>query len=444
MEHTAAHRPSMAIGGSAALFAACCMSAYVLIGENSTRNHDASGFLLLRQLLATCLMVLVAGARHGFRSLLLVPFAERSDVRTLGFLQFTNAVLFLHGVQLAGSFVAAVCQLAIPVLTFAYTAMTGVERYTTRRAAAMFVVVMGCALTTCGHAVHEAALARAAPPTSTAMPQPGRQLFATLGNELPQSAFSSTRLSPPPSPSPKLARSLRFHQGRKQHHQRRQHRQSLQTATAMLPSLGGALLLLQCCSFVGIVLVQRRVLRVVPVSLVVLWSYVLATAYTALYCLCMGSLGRLHSQLASASDMLAIVVAAVVGSVFYFEAVAIATKHLPPTLVACSVALEPLAVSALGAAFLGHITTPVEMCGYMFASLGACALAALTEPDAGGSTLRRKMSDVVIGQELHAQSKRSAWPHAATRTSARVRGGQGGPEQQEEEHKGLAEELVDV
>ena len=36
MEHTAAHRPSMAIGGSAALFAACCMSAYVLIGENST------------------------------------------------------------------------------------------------------------------------------------------------------------------------------------------------------------------------------------------------------------------------------------------------------------------------------------------------------------------------------------------------------------------------
>ena len=91
------YRPNVAKGGVAALFAACCMSAYVLIGESSTRNHDASGFLLLRQLVATGVMLLVATVRHGFRALLSVPLAEGSSIRALGLLQFANAILFLHG-----------------------------------------------------------------------------------------------------------------------------------------------------------------------------------------------------------------------------------------------------------------------------------------------------------------------------------------------------------
>ena len=47
-------------------------------------------------------------------------------------------------------------------------------------------------------------------------------------------------------------------------------------------------------------------------------------------------------------------------SVAYFEAIAYASLHLPPTLVACSVALEPLGVSLIGATAFGHVTTPLE------------------------------------------------------------------------------------
>jgi hypothetical protein len=44
--------------------------------------------------------------------------------------------------------------------------------------------------------------------------------------------------------------------------------------------------------------------------------------------------------------------------VAYFELVGVATKHLSPTLVAVSVALEPLCVSAIGICFYGYSLEP--------------------------------------------------------------------------------------
>ena len=63
------------------------------------------------------------------------------------------------------------------------------------------------------------------------------------------------------------------------------------------------------------------------------------------------------------------------GAVAYFELIGIATKHLSPTLVGASVALEPLCVSALGVAFFGYSLNRVEAGGYVCASVGAASLA---------------------------------------------------------------------
>ena len=46
------------------------------------------------------------------------------------------------------------------------------------------------------------------------------------------------------------------------------------------------------------------------------------------------------------------------GAVAYFELIGVATKHLSPTLVAVSVALEPLCVSAIGICFFGYSLRP--------------------------------------------------------------------------------------
>ena len=64
------------------------------------------------------------------------------------------------------------------------------------------------------------------------------------------------------------------------------------------------------------------------------------------------------------------------GALAYFELVGVATKHLSPTLVALSVALEPLCVSAIGIGFFGYALQPLEVGGYCCAALGAASLAA--------------------------------------------------------------------
>ena len=63
------------------------------------------------------------------------------------------------------------------------------------------------------------------------------------------------------------------------------------------------------------------------------------------------------------------------GALAYFELVGVATKHLSPTLVALSVALEPLCVSAIGIGFFGYALQPLEVGGYCCAALGAASLA---------------------------------------------------------------------
>ena len=371
-----------AVGAGAALAAAVCMSGYVLLSERSTNRHgDASGFLLLRQLGATACMLLLAASRTKRVWPGLPPKQSRGNIQLLGLFQFLNALLFVYGLSLAGSFVAAVCQLSIPVITFAFATFSGLERPSLRRAMAMLTIVGGCALTACGHAMHEAAAIAArdaaaaaaaasdgvvpvviSDPISTKMIFEGRRLFDALiieGRALHATLTNS-----------------HYHSIRK-----RGHHSTKVLHASHLPLFGVLLLLCQCASFVGIVLVQRRVLKHHPVSIVVLWSYLIATLYTALYCLCVGSLWRLSSQITSTADAGSLAFAAVFGSVIYFEAVALATKHLPPTIVACSVALEPLAVSLLGALFFGHVTTPFEVGGYAVASIGACAMAGLVETD---------------------------------------------------------------
>jgi hypothetical protein len=68
--------------------------------------------------------------------------------------------------------------------------------------------------------------------------------------------------------------------------------------------------------------------------------------------------------------------ASAVGAFAYFELITFATKHLPSTFVACSIALEPLAVSALCALAYRHYSlSPLEAIGYAVAFLGVSASA---------------------------------------------------------------------
>ena len=334
-------------------------------------------------------MILVAWSRHDIT--VLPPLEHRRDIQKLGVFQFLNAIFFLHGVSLAGGFVASVTQLTIPVLVLVYAALTRIEEPSLRRMGAMLVVVGGCALTACGHTVHAvmdaAQLSELADQAAAVHPEDPRRSSSVA-------ATSSGRAL------------LSHHQHRTRH--RTAHVQTVAagaaapTHDAWLPPLGVALLLAQCVSFVGIVVIQKRVLRTCPVSLVVLWSYLLATGYTAAYSLCTGTLWHLPAQLSSAADVASVAFAAVVGSVVYFEAVALATKHLPPTLVACSVALEPLAVSSLGAALFGRTPSPLEVAGYVVASVGACAMALFErdEPERPGIHFARRSESGVALHEF--------------------------------------------
>ncbi|KAL1515153.1 hypothetical protein AB1Y20_004214 [Prymnesium parvum] len=138
---------------------------------------------------------------------------------------------------------------------------------------------------------------------------------------------------------------------------------------------GLVVLVLQCFSFVGIMLLQKRVLEHYPVSLVVAWSYTLCTLWSLLYSAVDGSLTRLPEQFSSPSKVAIVVYSAVFGAVAYFELVAFATKHLPATLVAISVAFEPLAVSIAGLFFSAARTSLLELGGYVTAAVGTTVLA---------------------------------------------------------------------
>ena len=96
-------------------------------------------------------------------------------------------------------------------------------------------------------------------------------------------------------------------------------------------SIGIVVLVAQCVSFVGLMLVQKRLLQRYSVSLVVAWSYTLCTLWSLLYSVVDGSILRLPQQFASSWKVAIVVYSALFGAVAYFELIAFATKHLPAT-----------------------------------------------------------------------------------------------------------------
>ena len=138
--------------------------------------------------------------------------------------------------------------------------------------------------------------------------------------------------------------------------------------------LGLLCLLVEVGSFVALMLIQKPVLELYPVPLVVGWSYSIGACFTLCYSFLDGSVGRLSGVFSSADGLLIVSYSAVVGAVFYFEAFAFATKHLPPTVVSASVALEPCAVSVLGALFFGTRVSATEVVGYLIAMAGATSV----------------------------------------------------------------------
>ena len=146
--------------------------------------------------------------------------------------------------------------------------------------------------------------------------------------------------------------------------------------TGLSLGLGVLLLFAQCSSFVALVVVQKRVLEFYPVAVVVGWSYCLCTAWSCVYCVLDGSIFRLAELATRSTAGLAIILySAVFGAVAYFELLGIATKHLSPTLVTISVALEPLGVSAIGVCFFGYSLNASEIAGYTCAAVGCTSLA---------------------------------------------------------------------
>ena len=147
-------------------------------------------------------------------------------------------------------------------------------------------------------------------------------------------------------------------------------------------ALGLVCLLAQTSSFVAMIFRQKPMLDVYPVSLVVAWSYSLGAVGSVLYSLLDGSAFQLGAVFESALALSIVLYSALLGAVAYFELFAFATKHLPATLVSATVALEPAAVSMLGALVFHTRVTPLEVCGYLLAMSGATAIA-LVVRDAG-------------------------------------------------------------
>ena len=321
--HAAAAAPPSArplAGGAAALLAAGVMAGYVVLGKVYVSAEDTGGdpgvLLLCRQLIASVLMVAGALCKHGW----MLPRPEhRRTIHVLGALNFVNALGFVWGFKLTSAFITSVMQLSIPVFTMAYSAARGDERLSVPKCLSVLTVVGGCIFVTVASATQLGA--------------------AGVSNVDP----TEVALTPPP-PSWQLY-------------------------------VGSAVLLAQCWSFVGIVVVQKPVLEHYPVAMVVGWSYVLCTCWSCVYCALDGSILRVGKHLESSSGMAIVLYSAVAGAALYFELIAFATKQLTPTLVAISVSVEPLLVSLFGVLFFAYRPTPYDAVGYALAALGAVALA---------------------------------------------------------------------
>jgi len=297
----------------------------VVLGGRQVEGHDPAGFLLLRQLIAAACLIVGASFKHrGFES----PLSEHTlNIQILGFFQFLNGICFVFGLAATGPFVAAVCQLTIPCLAMTHSVCTGLELPTRSRLLAVLGIVAGAALVVFDHTRQELASGG-----MVEQQQPG-------GDSAKAASIAPARDA---------------------------------THVEAREAMGAALLLVQCSSFVGIVIVQKKVLRDHTASMVVTRSYMIGTCWTLLYCLVDGSLFRLSAQVKSVADAGSLILAAVFGAAVYFEALAIATKHLPSTIVACSVALEPLAIAVFSHLAFGKEISWVEFGGYSLAATGVC------------------------------------------------------------------------
>ena len=262
-------------------------------------------------------MVFSALARHG-RAFAHPRPEHFGGIGKLGVFNFLNSIMFIWGLKLTSSFVTSVAQLVIPVITYGWTACTGVETPLCRKGLGVLLVFSG-------------------------------SLIVVFGS----SASSQRNESPGPIGAP-------F-------------------------ALGLAALAVQTTSFTGLLVVQKRMLADYPVSLVVAWGYGCSVPFAFLCSLLDGSLYRLPSHFDDRSSIAIVLYSASVGCFLYFELITFATRHLPSTIVACSVALEPLAVSVLGVLVLNASISVLETVGYAIALLGIGCMATLLVGDGEGT-----------------------------------------------------------
>ena len=339
-------KPNSLRGGLAAAAAAMLMAGYVVVGKLYVSEEPAAGttpaataaaearndpgvFLLCRQLVATVVMLGWAVHQHGF----VLPKREhRNTLHTLGLLNFINAIGFVWGIKLTTAFVTSVTQLSIPVMAILLAAATGQETPTFASASGLLITVAGCACVAVGgqgQGEH---------------PAPQAQVLHT--GEDDGDVFGAAWVA---------------------------------WANGFLQNwsfeAGICILLLQCFSFVTLVVVQKKVLRHYPVALVVGWSYALCTMWVLLSVVLSGTAHLVPEQFNSSHKLAIIAYSALGGAVCYFYLIGYASKHLPCTFVAASVALEPLAVSAMGLLFFGQTLSTTEVGGYVLAAFGTIVFA---------------------------------------------------------------------
>jgi len=140
----------------------------------------------------------------------------------------------------------------------------------------------------------------------------------------------------------------------------------------------------QCSSFVGLLLEQERLVRSYPVSWVLAWAYASCTLLSCAAAAADGSLGAVGAALASPRDAAIVAYSATCGCVAYFVLIAYASKHLPAELVSVTVAVEPLAVSALGMLLLGAEPCAAEGAGFALAFGGTALLSRAVQSESEG------------------------------------------------------------
>ncbi|EOD29832.1 hypothetical protein EMIHUDRAFT_468471 [Emiliania huxleyi CCMP1516] len=155
---------------------------------------------------------------------------------------YLNSVLFIWGFKLSTPFFASVAQLSIPVMTFVYTALAGLEVPTCLRTTGVCLIVLGCLLTALGSAHHEHAPAAGAAAGAAGSGSP----------PVPASLWVGAGFLPLQSASCR-SWGLTWRRG--------------------TDRVGVGCLALQTGSFSGLLVLQKALVQAYPVALVVAWGY---------------------------------------------------------------------------------------------------------------------------------------------------------------------------